>query len=69
MFCPRCRCEYRPGFSRCADCDVELVEVLSAAPPEPPPETVTSPQPPKGPMLEYCGFFSRGDAQDARARL
>jgi hypothetical protein len=28
MHCPQCRAEYRPGFTRCSDCDVELVEVL-----------------------------------------
>ncbi len=31
MFCPQCGAEYRPGFDRCADCDVALT-------PEPPPE-------------------------------
>ena len=30
MFCPQCRVEYIPGFTRCADCDVDLVEVLPA---------------------------------------
>src|SRR3981081_2511730 len=25
MFCPECRAEYRPGFTRCSDCDVDLV--------------------------------------------
>lgn len=25
MFCPLCKAEYRPGFTRCADCDVDLV--------------------------------------------
>jgi len=25
MFCPQCHCEYREGFTRCADCEVELV--------------------------------------------
>lgn len=29
MFCPQCRAEYRLGFTRCSDCDVELVEELS----------------------------------------
>jgi hypothetical protein len=29
MFCPQCRAEYRPGFTRCSDCDVDLVEALS----------------------------------------
>src|SRR5258706_6152278 len=28
MFCPECRAEYRPGFGRCADCDVDLVQEL-----------------------------------------
>ena len=30
MICPGCGAEYRPGFTRCADCDVPLVE----APPQ-----------------------------------
>jgi hypothetical protein len=34
-FCPQCREEYRPGFARCADCDVDLVDAL---PEEPKPE-------------------------------
>ena len=39
MFCPDCRTEYRPGFTRCVDCDVDLVELLPAqCAPEPEPE-------------------------------
>jgi hypothetical protein len=26
MFCPQCRVEYRPGFTHCTDCDVDLVQ-------------------------------------------
>lgn len=26
MFCPQCRVGYRPGFTHCTDCDVDLVE-------------------------------------------
>jgi hypothetical protein len=37
MFCPQCKSEYRPGFTRCVDCDVALVEKL----PEPDPATGT----------------------------
>jgi hypothetical protein len=33
MYCPNCRTEYRPGFDKCSDCGVELVEEL--APPSP----------------------------------
>ena len=28
-FCPSCKRDYRPGFARCSDCDMELVESLS----------------------------------------
>ena len=28
MFCPQCKAEYRPGFSRCSDCEVDLVDHL-----------------------------------------
>lgn len=28
MFCPGCHAEYRPGFLRCNECDLDLVEVL-----------------------------------------
>jgi hypothetical protein len=28
MFCPECRVEYRPGFTRCSDCDVDLVHEI-----------------------------------------
>jgi len=28
MFCPNCRFEYRSGFARCNDCDVDLVDEL-----------------------------------------
>jgi len=34
MVCPECGGEYREGFIRCADCDVELVEELPAPPEE-----------------------------------
>src|SRR5580692_12909350 len=28
MFCPDCKSEYRPGFTHCSDCDVDLVAAL-----------------------------------------
>ena len=34
MFCPECKAEYRPGFTRCADCDVDLVANFPEANPE-----------------------------------
>ena len=32
MFCPKCRAEYRPGFSECSDCRVPLVSELKPEP-------------------------------------
>src|SRR6185503_6059472 len=26
MICPKCKATYRAGFTRCADCDVDLIE-------------------------------------------
>ena len=40
MFCPNCRAEYRAGFTRCADCGAELVELI-------PPESPQTPEPPE----------------------
>lgn len=31
MFCPQCKSEYRQGFTRCADCDVDLIASLPEA--------------------------------------
>ena len=33
MFCPACKTEYRPGFTKCADCGVDLVASLPAGDP------------------------------------
>jgi hypothetical protein len=32
MFCPKCKAEYREGFSRCADCGTDLVAELPPGP-------------------------------------
>ncbi len=31
MFCPQCHAEYRPGFTHCTDCDVDLVDTLPSS--------------------------------------
>ena len=57
MFCPQCRAEYRPGFHRCADCDVELVSEL----PKEALETV-EPIPPGEPSEDpFCALWQGDD--------
>ena len=31
MICPNCKTEYRAGFTKCADCDVDLVDGLDSS--------------------------------------
>src|SRR5713101_2557934 len=54
MFCPECKAEYRPGFTRCADCDVDLVDQLPTAPSPEPYESVWN-----GEDREGCVFACR----------
>lgn len=72
MFCPSCKSEFRPGFTRCASCGVDLVEDLDGAADAPsaremPPRPVTPGA--AAPMVSYCGFLQLDDAREARARL
>jgi hypothetical protein len=56
MFCPKCRTEYRKGFTSCADCEIPLVSEL---PPEPPP-------PPAPEYVKYVNLYSpRNEVESA----
>jgi hypothetical protein len=67
MFCPVCKDEFRSGFTRCAACEVALVEDLSRIrePVELPAEghlaTVE--------LADFCGFVSLAEAREARETL
>ncbi len=70
LFCPSCRDEYRPGFTRCATCGVDLVESLeptaAGAPAARPDErSAIAPEP----TAPYCGFLSLAEARDAKSRM
>jgi hypothetical protein len=59
MFCPQCNAEYRPGFTRCSDCDVDLVQdpshfALAAKSPAAPGDPNEDP---------YCSFWKGQDAR------
>jgi len=59
MFCPQCNAEYRAEFSRCADCDVDLVNepphfALASKPPVIPGDPNDDP---------FCSFWKGQDAR------
>lgn len=59
MICPQCNAEYRPGFTRCSDCDVELVNdpprfALAGKPPVAPGDPNEDP---------FCSFWKGQDAR------
>ena len=68
MFCPSCRDEYRSGFTRCATCDVALVESLDASKPTVHAH-VSAEVTPEEPKAACCGFLSLDEARQARDKL
>ncbi len=69
MYCPRCKDEFRPGFTRCGVCNVALVESLDAAAPVREDRPRVPEVPVSTAMAEFCGFLALGDAREARDRL
>jgi hypothetical protein len=63
MWCPRCRTEYRQGYTTCADCGAELVEEL---PPVGPTDADGHYQ---GRIVELERRPSRFEAETVAARL
>jgi hypothetical protein len=70
MFCPECKDEYRPGFTRCATCNVDLVQSLAAGASKPAAAKTGAGSLPAGvplpSMAEYCGFVALDEARRAR---
>lgn len=69
MFCPSCKDEFRAGFTRCAGCDVDLVERLGESPPQP---LVSERQVEVlGPvrLADICGYLGLDEARHARDTL
>jgi hypothetical protein len=67
MFCPVCRDEYRPGFTRCATCDVELVAALDGgAAAKPAPAPVLAEVAAEEATANFCGFLTLDEARHAR---
>lgn len=82
MYCPSCGSEFRPGFTHCASCDVDLVDSLEApgaAPDLPAPGATSAPAVrargslgaviPDQPPIAFCGFLTIEEATEARAKL
>jgi len=68
MHCPVCRDEYRPGFTRCATCDVDLVASLDAKPEEKP-APVLGEVAAEEATVNFCGFLSLDEARAARDKV
>jgi hypothetical protein len=67
VFCPKCRDEFRQGFTRCGRCNVDLVDELAPEKPEASASVTAVPGPVR--LAEYCGYFSLDEARDARNLL
>jgi hypothetical protein len=59
MFCPRCQTEYRAGFTRCSDCDADLV----ADPPQFALAGETPSEPGDPDQDPFCSFWKGEDAR------
>ncbi len=74
MFCPKCGSEYRPGYARCAPCDVDLVEEIQGTLPGSAGADLHGVSQAVGwseaePRISYCGFLSLDEARQAREQL
>ncbi|PYT54911.1 MAG: hypothetical protein DMG43_04740 [Acidobacteria bacterium] len=67
MFCPQCKAEYRQGFTRCADCDVDLVYTLPAKESDSA-ETSQGASPVESDEDPFCSFW-KGDDPRTHAEL
>ena len=76
MICPQCRSEYRAGFTRCAECKIDLVEEGTL--PEPEKASATHVDPAtrmrmdaslEAELFPFCGFLGVEDARAARDSL
>ena len=67
MFCPKCQDEFRLGFTRCARCNVDLVDDLAAVKQEA--STVAREPAMAVRFAEYCGYLSLEEARQARDQL
>src|SRR5438093_4896840 len=64
MYCPQCKAEYRQGFTRCSDCDVDLVHEAHASASGP----VEASGQDENPEDPFCSFW-RGDDPRIHAEL
>jgi rubrerythrin len=68
MFCPVCRDEYRPGFTRCEPCDAALVEALDTAVPRSP-APIEAEVAAEEATTNFCGFLTLDEARRARDKV
>jgi len=69
MFCPKCKDEFRTGFTRCTSCGVDLVEDLSLAERSPEALDEACVTAACATMVDFCGFLDLEGARGGRDRL
>lgn len=72
MYCPNCRDEYRPGFTRCATCDVALVDSLNdgaGAGGLATPAAIVAEVAAEEGAVNFCGFLTLDEARQAREQV
>lgn len=68
MYCPVCKDEYRSGFTRCATCNVDLVEAVATTPPKKPTPVLAEVAAEEA-TANFCGFFTLDEARQARDKV
>lgn len=63
MFCPKCKAEYRSGFTECPDCGVSLVHEPPHSPPSDPEENEA------GDLVEVFSTYNQADLVLIKALL
>jgi hypothetical protein len=61
MFCPKCKAEYREGFTMCADCNVKLVNSLDEIKNDKKTDNVLNPKDDNTTFIPVLSTYNLGD--------
>jgi hypothetical protein len=69
VFCPKCKDEFRAGFTHCAGCNVDLVDEFPTKSFQPSTASSSASTTVCAAMVDYCGFLGLEEAREARDSL